>query len=82
MKAIFCATFALEFRNPIQDDFQGSVLREKVLSSFLKYEMDLAQDDLILTDDNNHLNSWQVNGALEHWRVIRTVLAEEICINY
>ena len=82
MKAIFCASLALEFRNPTQDDFQGSVLREKALSSFLTNEIDLSQDNLILTDGNNHLNSWQVDGALEHWRVIRTVLAEEIWINY
>ena len=82
MQAIFCASFAIKFREPIQDDFQGSSLREKVLSSFITTEINLSQDDLILTDGNNHLNSWQVDGALEHWRVIRTVLADQIWINY
>ena len=82
MQVIFCASFAIEFRDPTQDDFQGSILREKVLSSFITNEIDLSQDGLILTDGNNKLNSWQVEGALEHWRVIRTVLADEIWINY
>ena len=82
MQAIFCASFVIKFRDPTQDDFQGSGLREKALSSFITNEIDLSQDDPILTDRNNHLNSWQVDGALEHWRVIRTVLADEIWINY
>ena len=82
MKTIFCASFPLQFRNPVKEDFQGSVLREKALSSFLNYEIELMQEDLVLSDKNNRLNLWQVDGALEHWRVIRPVLAEEVWINY
>jgi hypothetical protein len=85
MKAIFCATFPITFRPATKEDFQGSVLRGKALSSFTAHEIDLskAKDaELILTDSNNRLKIWQIEGALEHWRVIRTVLAEEIWINY
>jgi hypothetical protein len=82
MKVVFCASFPITFRNSVQDDFQGSVLREKALSSFITQELHLMQDDLVLSDKNNHLNSWQVEAALEHWRIIRKVLAEEIWINY
>ena len=82
MKAIFCASFPIKFRDPVQDDFRGSVLRQKALSSFITHEIHLMRDDLLLSDKNNQLNSWQVEAALEHWRVIRKVLAEEIWINY
>jgi hypothetical protein len=68
---------------PNSEDFLGSALRERALSSFIGYEIRFTSDDnLIISDWNNRLNSWQIDGALEHWQVIRTVLAEEVWVNY
>jgi hypothetical protein len=36
----------------------------------------------ILTDKMNQLKAWQVESALKHWEVIRTVMADEVWINY
>jgi len=52
-----------------------------VLSEFTDHELFIAEGP-ILTDQKNQLNSWQVEGALRHWEVIRTVMADEIWINY
>jgi hypothetical protein len=48
----------------------------------MDHEIHLMKGDIVLTDAENGLNQWQKNGALEHWRVIRTVLADEVWINY
>jgi hypothetical protein len=39
-------------------------------------------DGSVLLDSNNQLKTWQIDAALEHWRIIRNVLAEEVWINY
>jgi Spermine/spermidine synthase domain len=81
-QAIFCAQFPIEFRTATKEDFQGSVLREQALSLFKDREITLTTGELLLTDAENGLKGWQIKGALEHWRLIRTVLADEVWINY
>jgi hypothetical protein len=81
-QAIFCADFPIEFQTATKVDFRGSVLREKALSSFKDHEIALTREELILTDAENGLKGWQIKGALGHWQVIRTVLADEIWVNY
>ena len=76
--AIFCSSSAVTFRQPNEDDFQGSGMRERVLTEFPKHEIQLTQGD-ILTDKESYLG---VDSALQHWRVIRFVLPAEIWINY
>lgn len=89
-QAIFCASFPIDFRPPAKEDFQGSILRERALVTFLDHEILLKDiprgsdsgENLILDDAGNMLGVWQIEGALEHWRVIRTVLDEKVWINY
>lgn len=81
-QAIFCAGFPVDFRTATKVDFRESVLREKALSLFKDHEITLTRGELILTDAENGLEGWQIKGALGHWQVIRTVLADEIWINY
>jgi len=76
--AIFCSSSAVTFRQPNQDDFQGSGMRERVLTEFPKHEIQFTQGE-IFTDRRGYLG---VDSALEHWHVIRTVLPAEIWINY
>ena len=40
------------------------------------------EEKLILDDWGNRLAEWQIEGALDHWKVIRTVLDEKVWINY
>jgi len=42
----------------------------------------MSEEELVLEDGGNRLGEWQVQGALEHWEVIRTVLDERVWINY
>ena len=81
-QAIFCAEFPLEFRAATQEDFHSSVLRERALSEYMDHEITLNKGESVLTDAENGLKGWQTEGALEHWRLIRTVLADGIWINY
>ena len=39
-------------------------------------------EKLVLEDQGNMLEHWQIEGALEHWKVIRTVLDEKVWVNY
>ena len=76
--AIFCSSSAITFRQPLANDFQGSGMRQRVLTEFPSHEI-LFTGGTILTDKHNYLS---VDSALEHWHVIRTVLPAEIWINY
>lgn len=76
--AIFCSSSAITFRQLQDDDFQGSGMRQRVLTEFPSHEI-LFTGGTILTDKHNYLG---VDSALEHWHVIRTVLPAEIWINY
>ena len=54
-----------------------------MFTSFLKHEIQFVTDnDLVISDANDQLSSWQIEGALDHWRIIRTVLAPEVWANY
>jgi len=77
--AIFCSSSPITFRLPIEDDFQGSGMRQRVLTEFVNHELLFTQGD-ILTDTGQSYSG--VDSALEHWHVIRTVLPAEIWINY
>jgi hypothetical protein len=78
---MFCSDLKLNFRPAKEADFYGSILREKALTLFMAREVQLEKGE-ILTDGHNPLKLWQVDSALDHWRVIRSVLADEIWINY
>jgi len=91
---MFCSSSQISFRKPIAEELFGSALREQVLSTFGDFEIPLPRKQdakyvesdpppwEILTDSHNVLNDLQRDGALEHWRIIRKVLAEEVWINY
>jgi len=76
--AIFCSSSAITFRQPLDEDFQGSGMRQRVLAEFPNHEIQFTGGS-ILTDKHSYLG---VDPALEHWHVIRTVLPAEIWINY
>jgi hypothetical protein len=79
--AVFCRSVPIGFRNPTEDDFLNSIMRERALSTFSDHEIEISGGEVI-TDANNKLGEWQINDALEHWRVIRKVLADQVWINY
>lgn len=71
----------MTFRDANSDDFLGSQLRQFVLSSLAKREVDFSQvrkdiseldeeerDRLLLTDKRNPLGEWQKAHAVEHWK--------------
>ena len=85
MQVIFCSEFGVDFRLAKEEDFHGSVLRGKTLTGFRDRELyisNIEDPEFILTDANNKLEGWQIQGALEHWEVIRTVMPDEIWNNY
>jgi hypothetical protein len=71
----------LTFRAAEYSDYLNSYLRQHVLSSFTKHEIDpalirgstvapIAEEEAhwILTDENNALGKWQDEEAMDHWK--------------
>jgi hypothetical protein len=85
-QVMFCSRYQLEFRKPTPEDMFGSNFRKQVFNRFLDFELLLSRPDSfeveLLRDSRNTLNELQKDVALEHWHVMRTVLAEEVWINY
>jgi len=81
IQAVFCSSERISFRPAERSDFLNSVLREKALTEFVDHEL-FIDEGSVLTDKRNQLKVWQIEGALKHWEVIRTVMADEIWINY
>jgi hypothetical protein len=83
---MFCSSSRIEFLKPTPEDVFGSNFREQVFNRFPDFELPLSRSDSfggeILTDSHNRLNELQKDAAMEHWHVMRTVLAEEVWINY
>ncbi|KAH8115415.1 S-adenosyl-L-methionine-dependent methyltransferase [Phellopilus nigrolimitatus] len=88
----FCSSSSkpLTFRPASRPDYLSSYLREHVLRVFPDREVradlilgDLEnEDDWTLTDERNPLGEWQDKGALDHWRVMRTVLPDYVWATY
>lgn len=72
------------FRPPTDADYLDSYLREHVLSSLPRREVELEmvtnevpedkRENYVLTDTRNNLGEWQKKEALKHWGVMREVL--------
>ncbi|KAA1466507.1 hypothetical protein DENSPDRAFT_831357 [Dentipellis sp. KUC8613] len=89
----FCSpsTKPLEFRKPRESDFLGSHLRAHVFETLADREVDFklirgeSEEDgekYVLKDQNNKLNAWQADGALDHWKVMRSILPEPFWATY
>ncbi|CAB4414110.1 unnamed protein product [Rhizophagus irregularis] len=81
----FASVKPIIFRNPTNDDFMGSAMREYMLGSFMQWSIDLTKlrnvTDII-TDLNNPLDKLQHLSAFEHWKIMRNLFSQEIWINY
>jgi len=85
----FCtpSTNSLEFRKSDESDYLASYMRQILLSSLPQREIDIKMirgDELpedgekwILSDTHNPLEEWQRASAMEHWKIMRGVLADE-----
>ncbi|KDQ20086.1 hypothetical protein BOTBODRAFT_27508 [Botryobasidium botryosum FD-172 SS1] len=82
---IFCTPSAdsFEFRASDESDYLGSYMRQILLSSLPRREIDIkmirgdespADEKWILSDTHNPLEEWQRASAMEHWKIMRTVL--------
>lgn len=84
-KIFFASVKPIIFRNPTNDDFMGSAMREYMLGSFMQWSIDLTKlrnvTDII-TDLNNPLDKLQHLSAFEHWKIMRNLFSQEIWINY
>ncbi|EJD07975.1 S-adenosyl-L-methionine-dependent methyltransferase [Fomitiporia mediterranea MF3/22] len=90
----FCSPSSdpLTFRPAKREDYMSSYLREHVLSVLPDREVppELILGDItpeqerkwVLTDKRNPLGAWQDKGALDHWKVMRTVLPDFVWNTY
>jgi hypothetical protein len=67
----------LDFRPAKEADFLNSYLREHILTSITRREVDQSliigtaaepYEQWILTDQNNQLGKWQEDEAFVHWK--------------
>lgn len=76
---LFCTPSSepLTFRPPRESDYLDSYLREHVLGSLPRREVDVSliigaaaepYEQWILTDQNNRLGKWQDDEAFVHWK--------------
>ncbi|TFK55593.1 S-adenosyl-L-methionine-dependent methyltransferase [Heliocybe sulcata] len=82
----FCSPSSepLAFREPVEEDYLHSYLREHVFTTPREINLALITEDMseedkldyVLTDKKNKLGKWQEEGGLEHWKVMRDVLPD------
>ncbi|CAG8441765.1 3779_t:CDS:10 [Funneliformis mosseae] len=81
----FASVRPISFRNPTEEDFMDSAMREYMLESFTQWSVDLTKfknvSDII-TDLRNPLNELQQLSAFEHWNIMRTIFPQEFWINF
>ncbi|RIA89540.1 S-adenosyl-L-methionine-dependent methyltransferase [Glomus cerebriforme] len=81
----FASVKPIIFRNPTDDDFMGSAMREYMLGNFMQWSIDLTKFGNvtdIITDLNNPLDKLQILSAFEHWNIMRTLFPQKFWINY
>ncbi|KAL5483122.1 hypothetical protein ACEPAI_8351 [Sanghuangporus weigelae] len=90
----FCSPSSrpLSFRPATREDYLSSYLREHILQVLpdreVQSELILGsvsreqEKEYILTDDHNPLGAWQDEGALDHWKVMRSVLPDYVWSTY
>ncbi len=93
-QVFFCTPSSepLQFRKAKDSDFLGSYLRQHVLLRINEREGDISTigDDLsveqrekfILKEIANPLVDWQQKEAIEHWKIMRSVLPNDIWETY
>ncbi|KAG1892231.1 S-adenosyl-L-methionine-dependent methyltransferase [Suillus subluteus] len=84
----------LTFRPAVEEDYLHSYLRRHILSSLDKREIDHAQigdssiwsatteEEFVLTDAHNSLNTWQEEEAFEHWKLMREMVPDVVWETY
>ncbi|KAF2464320.1 S-adenosyl-L-methionine-dependent methyltransferase [Lindgomyces ingoldianus] len=76
--------FALLFREADEDDFKGSIARQNFLrpKEELEIQFDYEHPDhggqVMKKSDVGELEKWHKQGAVSHWRIMRTVLPDAV----
>ncbi len=82
---IFCTKQAakqLTFRKPVEADYLGSNARKMFLMPEHEIEdvffEEQGDESVLSRNETGRLTKWQRESAVGHWRVMRTVLPDEV----
>ena len=78
---LFCRNSAetIEFRKPVEDDFLGSETRKNMLLPKFEVPADyFKKSELVQDADIASLAASQLQGAVGHWKLMRTVLPTKV----